>query len=192
MLPCDSTEPVNTRRVLGQSPSRRTGRSREQPGKCISGFHGRERKERYVVKESQVKGERECTAESTETFEKVAERRESGHCLEEEQGRRRAQDPQAREACWAPGRKSGWPVGLDGGAGKEREEVRSGVGANSGLSEQREGRCSQCDEKPQGIWSQCDEKPQGFWGKKAILAGEGGRQEWQGLGEDATGASTQD
>ena len=62
-----------------------------------------------------------------------------------------------------------------------QEEVRSGVGANSGLSEQREGRCSQCDEKPQG-----------FWGKKAILAGEGGRQEWQGLGEDATGASTQD
>lgn len=173
---------MSTCRVLGQSPSRRTGRSREEPGKCISGFHGRERKERYVIKESQVKRERECTAENTDTFEKVAERRESGHCLEEEQSRWRAQEnPQAREACWAPGRKSGWPVGLDGGAGKEREEVRSGVGANSGLSEQREGRSSQCDEKPQGIW-----------GKKAILGGEGGRQEWQGLGEDATGASTQD
>ena len=183
MLPWDSIEPVNTCRVLGQSPSRRTGSSREEPDKCISGFHRRERKERYVVKESQVKGEREeCTAENTDTFEKVAERREPGHCLEEEQSRQRAQEnPQAREACWAPGRKSGWPAGLDGGTGKEREEVRSGVEANSGLSEQREGRCSQCDEKLQGIW-----------GKKATLGGEGGRQEWQGLGEDATRASTQD
>lgn len=43
----------------------------------------------------------------------------------------------------------------------------------------REGRCSQRDEKPQASW-----------GKKAILGVEGGRQEWQGLGEDATGAST--
>lgn len=183
MLPWDSIEPVNTRRVLGQSVSPRTVCSREEPGKYISGFHGRERKERYVIKESQVKGEREeCTTENTDTFEKVEGRREPGLCLEEEQSRQRPQEkPQAQGACWAPGRKRGWPAGLDRGAGKEREEVRSGVGANSGLSEQREGHCCQCDERLQGIW-----------GKKAILRGEGGRQEWQGLGEDATGASTQD
>lgn len=147
----------------------------------MSGFHGRE-KRRYVAKHRQAKGGRECTTE-TDTFEKVAERKGSGHCLEQEQSRWRARKKsQAWGPSWASGRKSGWPAGLDGGAGKERPEMRSGVGANTGLtrpSEQREGRCSRLDEKPQVIW-----------GKKAILGVEGGRQEWQGLGEDATGAST--
>lgn len=106
----------------------------------------------------------------TDTFEKVAERKGSGHCLEQEQSRWRARKKsQAWGPSWASGRKSGWPAGLDGGAGKERPEMRSGVGANTGLtrpSEQREGRCSRLDEKPQVIW-----------GKKVILGVEGGRQE---------------
>lgn len=140
MLPWDSIHPVSTPRVLGQSLSRRTGRSREEPGECMSGFHGREKKT-YVAKDRQAKGERECTTENTDTFEKVAERKEPGHCLEQEQSRRRARKKsQARGLSWAPGRKSGWPAGLDGGAGKERAEVRLGVGANSRLTRPSEQR----------------------------------------------------
>lgn len=85
--------------------------------------------------------ERENAQLKTDTFEKVVERKGSGHCLEQEQSRRRARKKsQAWGPSWAPGRKSGWPAGLDRGAGKERPEIRSGVGANTGLtwpSEQR-------------------------------------------------------